>query len=1418
LGALFTLMALGIIGAIYAVEKRGLSAQIDTAQTINLLGRQRMLSQHIGVDALRLCAADASQAQRKAMREQLERALVAIEGARMSLAKLHVQEQEQEFYVDEEQQLRYFLIEVQTLLVAPEADLHPNNPHLMDLLRVIELEDGALIHAQDRLVQTYAESVNANVYKLQSTLAIGLMLIALFLLAMALLIFWPMMRALWRGMEALKTSEHRQHTLLETLHDGMIVIDEQCRVRSLNRAAEKIFGYEPREVVGRNVNMLMPEPYHDAHDGYVQHYLTTGERKIIGIGREVRGRRKNGGTFPMELAVTEMSVDGHRFFTGIVRDITDRQELMERLRMQASVLEAVANAVMITDAQGCITWVNPAFTRLTGYTDEEVLGKMPSLLRSDRQARETFTDIWTSLQAGRVWQGEIINRHKDGNDYYEEQTITPLRDPKGTITHFIAVKQDITTRKRDEQAIADQACAIQAAATAEHTHGRILTLFSGSYDREAILGATLTILAEAHRYPALAVYLYDEWTGTLNCAASHGVPADFSRELAPNQGLPGQAVIAGHLLKIEAPGKMPLRIETGLFDVEPATVAACPIAFHEQVLGVLVLASLEPLQERDHDFIERLCAQIGVALNNIKQYQNLKTLSEQLKQRGREIADKNAQLEQANRLKSEFLANMSHELRTPLNAIIGFSEVLKDELVGALNPQQGDYMLEIFNSANHLLSLINDILDLSKIEAGKMELHLESVNMPDLLANGLSVVKEKAHAHGIRLNLDQAQEIGMIRADGRKLKQVVYNLLSNAVKFTPDGGQVDIRAWIEGDRLHVAVSDTGIGIAADKLDRLFRPFEQIDGSLSRKFEGTGLGLAMVKRLVELHGGTIAVESAVGRGSSFSFTIPLGVETPILAEPPVPAMSALSRPAPSAPSLSGSMQGVAPQVLLVEDKDAAADLLTQRLSSAGYRVQRARNGADGLLLAAASHPALVVLDIVLPDFDGWELMRRMKQDPTMKDIPVIVASIGDHEGHGLELGAVDVLEKPLHKAVLLEAVRRAMPDLDHPVAVVPEILVVDDEPAAVDFLAAHLSGAGYRVVKAYGGQQAIDLASNQPPDLMVLDLMMPEVTGFDVLATLRREKWGTNIPVLILTAKILTEEDHRRLDESVTQVLAKSEFNPDDFMADVARIMGQHGQRACAPTRTGSQPRVLVVEDNQDQAELLRLYLSEAGYQVALACNGRDALEEMQRQPPDLITLDLLMPEMNGFSFLEAKAQNSDFAPIPVMVLSAVADQIEGMPFSADAVMSKPIRRAELLNVLETLLPLDARRKERPKLLVVDDDPKAIKIVSSYLPSDRYEVLTAMGGGDGLELARSEHPDLMVLDLMMPDISGFDVLTALKRDEHTRDIPVIVLTAKILTEREREQLERQVAAIAEKGVADRDSLLGEIDRILKRYQL
>jgi PAS domain S-box-containing protein len=529
---------------------------------------------------------------------------------------------------------------------------------------------------------------------------------------------------------------------------------------------------------------------------------------------------------------------------------------------------------------------------------------------------------------------------------------------------------------------------------------------------------------------------------------------------------------------------------------------------------------------------------------------------------------KNIELERASRMKSEFLATMSHELRTPLNAVVGFSEALNDGLIGEMTDSQHEYIGDILASGQHLLALINDILDLSKVEAGMMALEFEGADLVGLLSNSLSIVRDKAAAQHIALKLDVGKDLDDLLLDTRKTKQIVYNLLSNAVKFSGRGGHVMLSAkrvsrsqvgslavpWAvqkfpiadsEYDEfIEIDVSDTGIGISREDMAKLFQAFSQIDSTLARKFEGTGLGLAMVKQIAELHGGTVAVASAEGEGARFAVWLPLRV----------------SRTTPARQSLGITVATATEEpeqrtVLVIEDDDRAADLVRLLLEAEGFAVLRASSAEAALEMAPLHDLNLITLDVHLPGMDGWEFLSLIRENRHLANIPVVVIA-GDVDSKiALTGGAAAILQKPISrvqlKASLANLGLRATSDRTR------TILVVDDDPKAVEVIAAFLPTPAYAVVRAYGGGEAITLTQRLHPDLILLDLMMPEVNGFDVVEALQRQSDTASIPILVVTAKQIDAKDRAALNHDsgkVIQIVEKAGFNRHEFMAEVRRAL------------------------------------------------------------------------------------------------------------------------------------------------------------------------------------------------------------------------------------------------------------------------
>jgi signal transduction histidine kinase/DNA-binding response OmpR family regulator len=557
------------------------------------------------------------------------------------------------------------------------------------------------------------------------------------------------------------------------------------------------------------------------------------------------------------------------------------------------------------------------------------------------------------------------------------------------------------------------------------------------------------------------------------------------------------------------------------------SMTAVPMLREGHVVGALVLRSRTPgwISEEISDLLEAFASQSALALVNARLYRQLQEQSEEL--------------EIASRHKSEFLASMSHELRTPLNAVIGFSEVLLDRMFGEINERQEEYLRDIWGSGKHLLALLNDILDLSKIEAGQMVLERSTLVVRESLEYCLTLVREDAQKEDVSLRLEVDPDLGTVGADPLRFNQVVVNLLSNAVKFTPAGGHVVVRAFPRGQDMVVTVSDTGIGVAAEDQERIFESFQQ-GARPTRWTEGTGLGLTLSRRIVELHGGAIWVDSMLGEGSTFGFSIPLS-------PPTVTPFGGAEFGEQQLPAEEAS--GVArPVVVVIEDDRHSFDLLRVYLEGVGVRVVGAKDGEEGLAMVHRLAPSGVLLDILLPGIDGWDVLSRLKADPATASIPVIVVTMLNERGRAVALGASEYLVKPVSKAPLLAALHRAVRFADEERVVV----AIDDDPLALELFRTTLEPEGWTVHCATSGIDGLTLTREQRPSVVLLDLLMPGMDGFEVVEALRADPSTESLPIVVLTAMSMSDEDKERLRGRISYVGRKAEFRS----ADLARILRQ----------------------------------------------------------------------------------------------------------------------------------------------------------------------------------------------------------------------------------------------------------------------
>ncbi len=931
--------------------------------------------------------------------------------------------------------------------------------------------------------------------------------------------------------EALLNAGALQSAIFNSANFSSIATDAKGVIQIFNVGAERMLGYAAEEVV----NKITPADISDPQEVIARAKalsLELGtpiapgfEALVFKASRgiediyELTYIREDGSRFPAVVSVTALrdAKDAIIGYLLIGTDNTARKLAEEALIKAGALQSAIFNSAnfssIATDAKGVIQIFNVGAERMLGYTAAEVMNKItpiaPGFEALVFKASRGIEDIY-----------ELTYFRKDGSRFPAVVSVTALRDAQDAIIGYLLIGTDNTARKQIEE----ERMKLDQRLRDQHFYNRSLL--------ESNIDALMTtdprgIITDVNK----------QMEGLTGCTRDELIGAPFKNYFTD-----------------------PSRAEAGVNRV----LTEGKVTNYELTArarnGTLTVVSYNASTFHDRD---RNLQGVFAAARDMTE---LKVFEQTLQQ-------KNVELEDASRMKSEFLANMSHELRTPLNAIIGFSEVLGDGLMGDMTDQQRGYIGDIFKSGKHLLSLINDILDLSKVEAGKMSLDLEAVQLSPLFANSLSIVRGKAATRHITLVMDEIEDLGSIRADARKVKQIVYNLLSNAVKFTVDGSRVTLRALRVpradvgqlsasgtgrsfpladnefAEFLKISVTDSGIGISPEELEHLFKPFSQVDASLARKFEGTGLGLAMVKLLSELHGGTVSVESVVGEGTCFNVWLPLRAE----------GQDGVTSVRAPAASPFEARPGVR-TALVVEDDLKSAQLIRVQLEAEGFKVLHASTAEAALALAVQQPLSLVTLDIMLPAMDGWEFLSRIKQVSALSCIPVVIISIVADRNKGFALGAAAVMQKPISRKELYGSLVE--------LGLIPlspggtlKVLVVDDDFRAVDLIGALMQDLASTVLRAYGGKEAIETAKRELPDLIVLDLMMPEVNGFDVVVALREDDATAHIPIMVVTSKRITAEDRVKLNGYVATIMEKAEFDGARFTAEVRRAMS--GRQAVA---------------------------------------------------------------------------------------------------------------------------------------------------------------------------------------------------------------------------------------------------------------
>ncbi|MCU0453569.1 MAG: response regulator [Bacteroidetes bacterium] len=708
------------------------------------------------------------------------------------------------------------------------------------------------------------------------------------------------------------------------------------------------------------------------------------------------------------------------------------------------------------------------------------------------------------------------------------------------------------------------------------SYSDLMTVLNENESTSGVLSKSLDLLCQQVQAINGAFYLFDRETNRLSLRGSFALRADRTAiaSFAIGEGIPGECARLRQGLEVnDLPQLVSFPVDTGLNTITPKTAYAVPVMFQENLVGVLVLGATKPFDEFTKALISSAAPQIGVAITNALNFESTQALSQELTSKHAELNAKNAELERAYQVKSDFLSNMSHELRTPLNSIIGFTSILLSDRGDPMTADQRKAMEKVLKNGKHLLQLINDILDFSKIESGRMHLSVETDSVESVVNGAILTAEHLVRQKGLELKEEIQPGLPMLQTDTLKVKQIIVNLLSNASKFT-DQGAIEVKAWLDQGMVHVSVKDSGIGIESKDIDRIFEEFQQIDSSHSRKYKGTGLGLPIARRLARLLGGDLVATSAHGHGSTFTLTVPpelpksvseraevtqrpivlpASASTPGAVAPPPRPPAAATPPAPPKPAvppppvIPKAADGQT-KILCIDDEPDVIDILRNYLVPEGYAVYAAYGGADGLKVAEEVNPHVITLDIMMPEKDGWQVLRELKANPKTRDIPVLIHSMIDNKPLAFSLGALDYLPKPADSGLVLKLVSKAVKTKDK------HLLLIDDDHEYRAVLRGVLGQAGFSVEEAESGKEAMERLRNARPALILLDLRMPDMDGFELLRHLREVDAWKSIPVIILTGADLTPQQVTEMNRQMIDYVRKSDLTVESITQSIKRVL------------------------------------------------------------------------------------------------------------------------------------------------------------------------------------------------------------------------------------------------------------------------
>ncbi len=898
----------------------------------------------------------------------------------------------------------------------------------------------------------------------------------------------------------------------------------------------------------------------------------------------------------------------------------------------------------------------------------------------------------------------------------------------------------------------------------------------GETELVTICGQVITFVAEYLEAQIGAVYMMEDET-TLKMAASYAYTRrkSLSNEFRIGEGLVGQAALEKQIIQIARVPDDYMVIQSGLGEAKPGHIVVMPCVYHEKVEAVVELGMFNTLTDLQLEFLSDIAEVIGITIHSAKarsnmekllaetqaqaeelqvqqeelrqtneeleaqtqalrtsevqlqtQQEELRVMNEELEERTHDLEiqkndieqkntaiikgqqalqQKASDLEVASRYKSEFLANMSHELRTPLNSILILSQLLEDNKEDNLTDKQQEFAKTIHSSGTDLLLLINDILDLSKIESGKMAVQMETIDFGELTANLEHMFRQQAEDKNLSFDIQAADALPPLRSDPQKLQQILRNLLSNAIKFTHDGG-VTVRihpgeshgARHGTETVAISVTDTGIGIDQDKHQVIFEAFQQADGTTSRKYGGTGLGLSICRELAKMLQGEIKMESCPGKGTTFTLYLPVQENdiTPALPEQThtmsETAATVVEKVIDDAMNESGEDDKT---LLIIDDDPHFSRVVLELAQEKGFKAIHAENGEKGLTLAEEYHPNGIILDIGLPGIDGWEVMKRLKDNAVTRDIPVHFISAFEKTDQAQKMGAVGYLTKPVNMEKLSEALENLE---DRMTQKVKKLLIIEDDDIQRKSMISWLNHDGVETTAAATAEEGYQLLKSQSFDGLILDLGLQDISGFELLDKIKKDQSIADLPIIVYTGKALSVEEEAELKQQVNSIIIKGERSHERLKAETTLFLhhismnntpAQQIRVRCDEEAILKDKKILIVDDDMRNVFSLSSILEEKGMNVIAGRNGKQGLEQLaNHHDVGLVIMDIMMPEMDGYETMRQIRKQEKWRKLPIIALTAKAmkdDKMKCMEAGASDYLPKPIDVNKLLSQLRVWL-------------------------------------------------------------------------------------------------------------------------------------